>query len=63
LALLFTSSEVTEIIGLCDRTLAFYKGKVLQEPASRNHQGGRHAGDRQRRSGEDGAVTAEQSAD
>jgi ABC-type sugar transport system ATPase subunit len=31
LALLFTSSEVTEIIGLCDRTLAFYKGKVLQE--------------------------------
>jgi ribose transport system ATP-binding protein len=31
LALLFTSSEVTEIIGLCDRTLAFYKGKVLEE--------------------------------
>jgi ribose transport system ATP-binding protein len=31
LALLFTSSEVEEIVGLCDRTLAFYKGKILKE--------------------------------
>ena len=31
LALLFSSSEVEEIVNLCDRTLAFYKGKVLQE--------------------------------
>lgn len=31
LALLFTSSEVDEIVGLCDRTLAFYKGKILHE--------------------------------
>jgi ABC-type sugar transport system ATPase subunit len=31
LALLFTSSEVGEITGLCDRTLAFYKGQVLRE--------------------------------
>jgi ABC-type sugar transport system ATPase subunit len=31
LALLFTSSEVEEIVNLCDRTLAFYKGKVLKE--------------------------------
>ena len=31
LALLFTSSEVEEIVNLCDRTLAFYKGKALKE--------------------------------
>lgn len=31
LALLFTSSEVDEIVELCDRTLAFYKGKILKE--------------------------------
>ena len=31
LALLFTSSEVEEIVNLCDRTLAFYKGQVVQE--------------------------------
>ncbi len=31
LALLFTSSEVDEILGLCDRVLAFYKGQVLRE--------------------------------
>jgi ABC-type sugar transport system ATPase subunit len=31
LALLFTSSEVDEILGLCDRVLAFYKGRALRE--------------------------------
>jgi len=31
LALLFTSSELEEIVNLCDRTLAFYKGKILRE--------------------------------
>jgi hypothetical protein len=28
---LFTSSELEEIVNLCDRTLAFYKGKILRE--------------------------------
>jgi ABC-type sugar transport system ATPase subunit len=31
LAILFTSSEGEEIVGLCDRVLVFYKGKVLKE--------------------------------
>jgi ribose transport system ATP-binding protein len=64
LALLFTSSEVTEIIGLCDRTLAFYKGKVLQEF---QRSGTTKAAVMQviasGASGEDELISAEQSAD
>ncbi len=31
LALLFTSSEVEEIVGVCDRILVLYRGKVIKE--------------------------------
>ena len=31
LALLFTSSEADEIVGVCDRVLCFYKGRVVKE--------------------------------
>lgn len=31
LALLFTSSEVDEILGLCDRILILYKGRIVRE--------------------------------
>lgn len=31
LALLFTSSEIEETLGVCDRILVFYKGRVIRE--------------------------------
>jgi ABC-type sugar transport system ATPase subunit len=31
LALLFTSSEIEETLGVCDRVLVFYKGRVIRE--------------------------------
>ena len=31
MAILFTSSEIDEIIGLCDRILVIYKGKIVKE--------------------------------
>jgi ABC-type sugar transport system ATPase subunit len=31
LALLFTSSEIEETIGVCDRILVFHKGRVIRE--------------------------------
>jgi ABC-type sugar transport system ATPase subunit len=31
LALLFTSSEIEETIGVCDRILVFHKGRILRE--------------------------------
>jgi ribose transport system ATP-binding protein len=31
LALLFTSSEVEEIVGVCDRILVLYRGRVIKE--------------------------------
>ena len=31
LALLFTSSEIEETLGVCDRVLVFYKGRIIRE--------------------------------
>ena len=31
LGLLFTSSEIDEILGLCDRVLVLYKGRIVKE--------------------------------
>src|SRR5690606_37728769 len=31
LALLFTSSEIEETLGVCDRILVFYKGRIIRE--------------------------------
>ena len=31
MALLFTSSEIEETIGVCDRVLVFYKGRIIRE--------------------------------
>jgi ABC-type sugar transport system ATPase subunit len=31
LALLFTSSEIEETVGLCDRTMIMYRGRVIRE--------------------------------
>ncbi|MDQ2655613.1 MAG: hypothetical protein M3Z20_21510, partial [Chloroflexota bacterium] len=31
LALLFTSSEIEETIGVCDRILVFHKGRIIRE--------------------------------
>ncbi|MEZ4504297.1 MAG: hypothetical protein R2848_00250 [Thermomicrobiales bacterium] len=31
MALLFTSSEVEEIVGVCDRILVLYRGRVIKE--------------------------------
>jgi ABC-type sugar transport system ATPase subunit len=31
LALLFTSSEVEETLGVCDRILVFHKGRIIRE--------------------------------
>ena len=31
MALLFTSSEIEETLGVCDRILVFYKGRVVSE--------------------------------
>ena len=44
LALLFTSSEIEETLGVCDRILVFHKGRIIREfAARRGDQGGRHA--------------------
>ena len=31
MALLFSSSEIEETLGVCDRVLVFYKGRVIRE--------------------------------